>query len=157
MTAVVAHVSEYMTSGPFAVGPREPLGNAARLMDKYGLHHLPVSAEGKLVGIISGRDVELFKALAGGLLDDAVVEQAMTRDPYAVSPDTPLVEVVRTMAERRIGSAVVLEGGRVAGVFTATDAMHVLVGALEGKLFAQRGAAAVVPHRPRAPRRPPAR
>ena len=136
---VVTHVSEYMTSGPFAVGPSEPLANAARLMHKYDVHHLPVWTEGKLVGIISAQDVQHVRMLTAGPIDAITVEDAMTRDPYAPSPSTALVDVVRTMAERRIGSAVVVDAGRIVGVFTATDAMHVLVDALEGKLSGSLG------------------
>lgn len=133
MATRVAHVSEYMTSGPFAVGPREPLTNAARLMDKYELHHLPVSAEGKLIGVLSDHDVEQIQALALEKAREMTVGDVMTPDPYAPSPDTPLVDVVRTMAERRIGSAVVVDKGRVVGVFTTTDAMLALLDALDAK------------------------
>ncbi len=133
MAAAVVHVSEHMTSGPFAVGPNEPMSSAERLMKKYDLHHLPVWTDGKLVGIVSEADVQLVRTISAGQLDAVTVGAAMTRNVYAPSLSTPLVEVVRTMAERRIGSAVVVDGGRIVGVFTATDAMRVLVDALEGR------------------------
>jgi acetoin utilization protein AcuB len=49
---------------------------------------------------------------------------------YAVPPKTPLREVVSEMAERRIGSAVVIEGTQVVGVFTTVDALETLASAL---------------------------
>jgi acetoin utilization protein AcuB len=51
---------------------------------------------------------------------------------YCVSPDAPLVEVAREMAEHKYGSAVVVEGPKVVGVFTTTDALRALV-ALEDR------------------------
>ncbi len=125
------HVSEYMTTGPYAVGPREPLLNAKRLMQKYGLRHLPVWSEGKLVGIVSERDLNLAHALLAQVpAEEIVVEDAMTGDPYAPSPDAPIDEVMRVMIDRKIGSAVVLDQGQIVGIFTATDAMRALLDAL---------------------------
>lgn len=155
MDPLLAHVSEYMTSGPFALGPREPLSNAARLMQKYGVHHLPVWADGKVVGIVSERDVQLVQALSVGHLETTTVEDAMTPDPYSVAPDAPLVEVVHHLTERRVGSAVVVDGGRIVGVFTTADAMRALVEALEGRLSPQLGGARA--RRSRSSRRVPAR
>ncbi len=127
-------VGAYMTRGPYAVGPREPLGNARHLMMKYAIRHLPVRTEGKLVGILSDRDVGTVWLLAHAPHDELVVEDAMTPGPYAVGPDEPLADVVRVMADRKIDSTVVVEDDRIVGVFTSTDAMHALVDALEGKL-----------------------
>ncbi len=131
MAMISPHVSEYMTSGPFAVGPREPLSNARRLMEKYELRHLPVWSEGKLVGIVSDRDLNLVQMLAHASPDDVItIEDAMTPDPYAPSPDTLLVDVVRVMVERKIGSAVVVDAGQIVGIFTASDAMRALLDAI---------------------------
>lgn len=144
------HVSEYMTMGPYAVGPREPLLNAKRLMQKYGLRHLPVWSEGKLVGIVSERDLDLAHAfLAQVPAEEIVVEDAMTGAPYAPSPDTPIDEVVRVMVERKIGSAVVLDQGQIVGIFTATDGMRALLDALAGKLGPSAKLGPSGPPRPR--------
>ena len=51
-------------------------------------------------------------------------------EPYTVAPDAQLREVARTMAERKIGSAVVVDGGEVTGVFTTTDALRALAAVL---------------------------
>jgi len=54
------------------------------------------------------------------------VDEAMSEDVYAVSPDTPLRIVTAEMAERKLGSAVVVDGEKVIGVFTVTDACRAL-------------------------------
>jgi acetoin utilization protein AcuB len=114
------------------VGPYEPLPKAHEIMREHGIRHLPVVAAGALVGILSDRDLNLVQDLAHARPEEITVEDAMTSDPYAVSPDTPLNQVARIMVQRKIGSAVIIEQGGVAGVFTLTDALQALVDALEG-------------------------
>jgi acetoin utilization protein AcuB len=134
MNPISLSVAQYMTPGPYVVGPKEPLGNARRLMEKYEIRHVPVWGEGKLVGVLSERDLELVWMLAHAPPESLTVEDAMTPNPYTVTPDTPLDEAVRVMAERKIGSAVVLEQGRIVGVFTSVDAMDALADVLEGRV-----------------------
>lgn len=132
MTARSPKVTEYMTAGPYAVGPKEPLAEARKLMARHQIRHLPVTTDGKLVGILSERDLQLVWTLAHAPAERLTVEDAMTSDPYTIAPDTPIREAVRQMAQRRIGSAVVVEERRVVGVFTSVDAMHALADVLEG-------------------------
>lgn len=127
-------IAEYVTPAPYAVGPNEPLDNARRLMDKYGIVVLPVRAEGRFVGTLSGRDLRLVWALGQSAPEALTVASAMTAEPYVVSATLPLSDVVRTMAERELDAAIVVDGGATFGVFTSIDAMRALVDALEGKL-----------------------
>lgn len=126
-------VSEYMTPGPYTIGPRAPLADARRIMEEHAIRHLPVREDDELVGILSQRDLEIVWTLAHAPPDALTVEDAMTTDPYAIPPSAPLDEVVRVMSERKIGSAVVLEKGRIVGVFTATDAMRALLDVLRAR------------------------
>ena len=126
-------VGSYTPRAPYAVGPKEPLGNARRLMEKYGIRELPVKAEGKLVGILSGRDLRLVWSLTHPPPEMRTVEEAMTAAPYAVAPETPIDEVVRVMLEKDHDAAVVLDEGRIVGVFTPANALEALVDILEPK------------------------
>ena len=56
------------------------------------------------------------------MIDNDVGAHVCSLDVYAVAPEERLDVVLARMAERRLGSAVVTDGGRIAGVFTATDA-----------------------------------
>jgi acetoin utilization protein AcuB len=114
------------------VGPHQPLPKAHEIMREHQIRHLPVVVDGVLVGILSDRDLNLVQTLAHARPEEITVEDAMTSDPYTVSPDTPLNQVARVMVQRKIGSAVVIEHGSVAGVFTLTDALQALVDTLEG-------------------------
>jgi len=119
-------------------------------MEKYSIHQLPVRTEGKLVGLLAERELRLLWKLAQPAPETLTVEQAMSSDPFTVTSDTALDEVVRLMVQRDVDSAVVVdEGGRVVGVFTATNAMEALVEMAEPKRTRadERGRAAQ-PRRP---------
>jgi acetoin utilization protein AcuB len=126
-------VADYMTRSPHAIGFDQPLSRAQELMSQQRIRHLPVLSGGKLVGLLSERDVAFVEGLREVDARTLRVDQAMTPIPYATTPDTPLTKVAREMFEHRYGSAVVLEDGHVIGVFTTTDALRALTDALEAK------------------------
>jgi acetoin utilization protein AcuB len=80
--------------------------------------------KGRLVGILSDRDANLVEGLAYAPADAITVEDAMTSSPYVVAPDAALEDLVHAMIAGKIGSAVVMEGSAVVGVFTTTDALR---------------------------------
>jgi acetoin utilization protein AcuB len=96
-------------------------------MREHDIRHLPVFDAGRLVGVISERDIILVESLADVNPTEVNVEEAMTTDVYVVEPDTSLLETVGTMIDRKLGSAIVAEGTRVVGVFTTIDALRALV------------------------------
>jgi acetoin utilization protein AcuB len=115
-----------MTKTPITIGHQQPLARAHEVMRDHRVRHLPVLKEGELVGVVSQRDLYFIETLKG--VDPAAVpvEEAMAPDPFTVQIDEPLGKVVETMAEKRYGSAVVLDGKDVAGIFTTVDALALL-------------------------------
>jgi acetoin utilization protein AcuB len=126
----IPSIQEYMTRSPHSIGAGQTVGMARHLMRAHRIRHLPVLVGGKLVGVVSDRDIYWIETLKEAEGDKLPVEEAMTPAPYAVSPDAPLADVVREMAEHKYGSAVVMEGEKVVGVFTSTDAMSALAALL---------------------------
>lgn len=124
-------VADHMTAAPHCIGMDQPLDRAAERMIELGVRHLPVLEGGQLVGLLSERDIALLRSVAPRQLVELKVEEAMSGVPYCVEPATPLCDVARHMALRKLGSAVVAEHGRVVGVFTTTDALEVLAALLE--------------------------
>ena len=116
-------LERFMTRHPHSIRFDEKLKTAEELMAKLHVRHLPVLNGGKLVGVLSDRDVRLVGAAGGKELrvDDACVDE-----PYSVDVDTSLWIVADTMAKKRIGSTLVLEDGKVVGIFTVTDACRAL-------------------------------
>jgi len=119
-------VGEYMTGSPITVGPRVTMAEARQLMRDHGVRHLPVMQAGLLSGIVSARDLALVESLPDVDPKNVAVEEAMSEDVYAIALDTPLRIVTAEMAERKLGSAVVVQDGKVVGVFTVTDACRAL-------------------------------
>jgi acetoin utilization protein AcuB len=120
-------VRDYMSVTPETIGTDQTLSQAHILMRAHGIRHLPVLDGGKLVGIVSQRDLQLIETLKDVDPNEVHVEEAMTPDPFAVRPDTPIDEIADEMATHRYGSAVVVDGERVIGVFTTVDALRALV------------------------------
>ena len=127
-------IERFMTPAPHTIGFRETLATAHRLMGEHGIRHLPVLESGRLVGIVSQRDLHLIETLRGVNPEEVEVSEAMTPAPYTVSPRASLRRVAAEMALHKYGSAVVLEKARVVGVFTTIDALRALFALLgEGR------------------------
>ncbi|WP_437603166.1 CBS domain-containing protein [Sorangium sp. So ce590] len=130
MSSSTLRIQDCMTRSPHSIGADQKVGLARTLMRGHRIRHLPVLRGGRLVGMISERDIYWIETLKDQQGDDLLVSEAMSPCPYAVAPDARLSEVVREMAERKYGSAVVLDGPQVVGVFTTTDALAVLAALL---------------------------
>ena len=124
MSKTIPHVDRYMTTSPFSIGQEQTLAQAHRLMREHTIRHLPVLHGGKLVGVISDRDLSLIETLRDVDPEKVLVEEAMTSSVYAISPKALLDEVVGEMAEHKYGSAVVMDHDKVVGMFTTIDAMR---------------------------------
>jgi acetoin utilization protein AcuB len=100
-------------------------------MTEHGLRHLPVLEHGKLVGILTQRDLYFLETV--GNLDPEVerVEEGMSQEVYCVAPEARIEDVAAEMAAHKYGCAVVVEGHKVVGVFTTIDALEVLVQCLQ--------------------------
>ncbi len=126
MTPEDTTIAEHMSAQPHTIGQEQSLERATDAMRRHCVRHLPVLAGGRLVGIVSERDLALVSAMPGVDPASVPVAEAMTPDPYAPPPDARLVEVVRTMADRKLGAAVVVADGTVRGIFTAVDGLALL-------------------------------
>ncbi|HEX9296442.1 MAG TPA: CBS domain-containing protein [Polyangiaceae bacterium] len=119
-------IRKFMTESPHTIGNHQTLEIAHRMMREHRVRHLPVLEAGKLVGVISQRDLHLIETLEDVDPNDTMVEEAMTTDVYITGPYAPLEEVAATMAEHKYGSAVIVDRGKVVGIFTTVDALSAL-------------------------------
>jgi acetoin utilization protein AcuB len=124
-------IERFMSPCPQTIGQEQPLALGHRIMREHGIRHLPVLHAGKLVGVLSQRDLHFIETLQDVDPDAVEVSEAMSKDTYAVGPKSPLREVAAQMAQHKFGSAVVLEGERVVGIFTTVDALRALSELLE--------------------------
>ncbi len=130
------HVRQYMTSSVMTLNDDGRLLDAALFMRRTGKRHIPVvSKEGKVVGIISDRDVS---RLAPSMLGDITPEEynrifesthlvrAMTKDPICVGPDDLIRDAVLIFYTKKVGALPVVENGKLIGILTVTDMLGLL-------------------------------
>jgi acetoin utilization protein AcuB len=119
-----------MTPFPYAIEVDRPVSEAVRMMAEHDIRHLPVTDQGVPVGVVTDRTVRVVRSDAAGR-GDLPVGEVVLRDAYVVESTRPLDEVAAEMARRHIDSALVVKKGRLAGIFTATDACRYLGQLLE--------------------------
>jgi acetoin utilization protein AcuB len=120
-------IQKYMTPTPHTIGQEQTLQVAHDVMREHGVRHLPVLEGGKLVGLLSQRDLHLVETLREVDPATTTVDEAMTTDVYVTGPDVALDEVAAQMAEHKYGSAVIVDRGKVLGMFTTVDALKAVV------------------------------
>jgi len=124
-------VKDHMTRKPFTVPPGEDVRVAfSRLTDLF-VRQAPVVEGGKVIGIVTDRDLRL--AVAQTIDGSGIsVASVMTPDPVTVSPDTPLKDAARIISRNKFNALpVVGPDGALLGLLTTTDILNGLVKALD--------------------------
>jgi CBS domain-containing protein len=117
------HVVSIMTPLPHTIEAASNIHRAKAVMDTEGIRHLPVTSEGRLVGMLSERDLKLAFAVAattdtGEALN---VGDVCNLEAYIVEYNTPLDQVLMHLAEQRLSSALVTRNGKLVGIVTNSD------------------------------------
>ena len=132
--AKLVTVREYMSPVKYTAAPDEELAVAYERMQSHNVRHLPVQQGGELVGVLFKSDLKLFEIVDPSRLPPTKVSTVMVRQSYTVDPGAPIDRVAREMSRQKYGSAIVVEDGKVVGVFTNTDALKALSDALTDSL-----------------------
>jgi acetoin utilization protein AcuB len=126
-------VSNLMTAIPTSITPESSLRTVMAVMKSAGCRQLPVLSQGKLVGIITDRDIRTVLnspiVLHGrwqdeALIDKVTAENAMTPDPITVTPDTPAYRAAEMLSTYKFGALPVVDGDLVIGIITVTDFLN---------------------------------
>ncbi|MFN8566494.1 MAG: CBS and ACT domain-containing protein [Kouleothrix sp.] len=129
-------VGERMTHPVIPVHPDTPVPEALTMMRREHIRRMPVVQNGKLIGIVTDRDLLHASASSATtlsiwelnyLLSKLTVEKVMSIDVLTVTEATPIEEAARTMADNKIGGLPVLRDGHVVGMITETDLFRVLL------------------------------
>ena len=128
-------IEQFMTTDLFTVRPEDVLDLAANLMHWKHVRHVPVEDdEGKLVGIISHRDLlELYTHDKTNGASEIVVRDVMKQNLVTISPETPTLDALSLMREKNIGCLPVIKADKLIGLITAHDFLTV-----SAKLFEER-------------------
>jgi CBS domain-containing protein len=120
----MTRLGELMTGAVVSVAPEDTLGEAAERMAEDGVGSAVVLDSGRLIGILTERD--LLRAVAGRVhTSEARVRQWMTVDPLTATEATSADEAMRTMLEQGFRHLPVVEGGRTIGVVSLRELMRV--------------------------------
>lgn len=126
-------VREMMTGAPISVVPDTPVFDARQTMLKERIRHLLVVEDGRLVGIVTDRDIRLnLPSQATSLsmwevnylLAKLTVGKVMTKGVIITGPDQEAADAARLMLEHKIGALPVLDGDRLVGIITETDVLR---------------------------------
>jgi acetoin utilization protein AcuB len=118
-------VRDVMATSLVTVGPRETARRAYRLMRDHRFRHLPVVEDGRLVGVLSDRD--LRPVLLSPTLARAQVGELMSENLTTVTPDALVEEAASLLVVKKIGCLPVVADGALVGIVTETDLLAVLV------------------------------
>jgi acetoin utilization protein AcuB len=137
----IPHVGFVMTPFPHFVDTDNEVGEVERLMREHHIHHVPVQQNGRVVGIISERDLYHLGDRFLPITERARIRarDIMAHNPYVVAFDTPLNDVALEMAKRHIGSAIVLHHEKLAGILSATDICRILAEIFESEFSPSTG------------------
>jgi acetoin utilization protein AcuB len=136
-------VGERMSHPVITVRPDMPIVDALNMMKREGIRRTPVVKDGKLIGIVSDKDLmnaspspatSLSVWEINYLLTKVTVKDVMTKDVLTVKEDTPIEIAARIMADNKIGGLPVMREGTVVGIITETDLFKIfleLMGARE--------------------------
>jgi CBS domain-containing protein len=131
----IPNVGSVMTPFPYSVDADETFENIETLMNAHNIRHVPVQQDGQVVGIVSERDLHTRLGRTATLANKSRIRarDIMVENPYLVAFETPLNEVTNQMAQRHIGSAIVLHHGKLAGILSAMDVCRILAEILESE------------------------
>ena len=137
---MMSRVREFMTTSLVTLEPESFMEEAILLEMRRKIRHIPIVDNGKLVGIVTDRDIKrAMPSLLTGtdretherVMKGTKVSQIMTKSPLTTSPDTPLKDAVKVLCDRKFGALPVVQGGAVVGILTETDLLRAFLKVLD--------------------------
>jgi acetoin utilization protein AcuB len=129
-------VSQWMTKSVMTIKPKDTLRHARERLTKYRINQIPVVVNDKLVGIVTDRDVRdaypsSLRLFYGKDIDEFgdshTVEEVMTYNVVAISPQTSLREAAQRLRRQRFGALPVVENGKLVGIITRSDLLDAML------------------------------
>jgi acetoin utilization protein AcuB len=145
-------VGERMSRPVISLSPETPVNEALAMFREEHIRRAPVMKEGKLLGIVSERDLlnaspspvtSLSIWELNYLISKVTVKTVMSKKVVTVDQDTPIEEAARIMADKKIGGVPVVSAGKVVGIITETDLFKILLELMGARQKALRVTASV--------------
>ena len=129
-------VRDVMTRNLITVDPETSFTDALKIMRENKIRRLPVLENGKLVGIVTEKDI-LYASPSKAttldvwelhyLLSKLKIREIMTRDVVTIQEDIPVEEAAKIMVDNKIGALPVMKGDELVGIITETDIFKVFL------------------------------
>ncbi len=113
-------VRDCMTTPVHTAHPEETVAAVREVFRRRRIRQLPVVAVGRVIGIVTDRDVR------GAASDTATVDAVMTPNPATVTPAVPVERAALLLRERKIGALPVVEGDTLVGIVSESDLLEAL-------------------------------
>jgi acetoin utilization protein AcuB len=138
-------IENWMQRNVHVVKPLDGVFHARELMEVHRINQLPVVVNGRLVGIVTDRDVRdampgaIAAARAAALThrrhvtpeEEPTVEATMSAEVMTLGPHDSVVAAARVLRRERIGALPIVDGGRLVGILTRSDVLDAFVGLSE--------------------------
>jgi acetoin utilization protein AcuB len=131
----------WMTTKVRTVAPSNSIEQARDLLKRYRINQLPVIARGKLLGMVTDRDVRGSPGLhrgAAGAVADQRVQSVMSRPAIALGCHSTLLNAAEVMRRSRIGAVPILRGEILVGIVTRSDILDAFIGLANGRYYRNR-------------------
>lgn len=132
----ILRVRDCMSPDPAFVAPTDSLERVIQLLRRRDIRSVPVIEDGKLVGIVTDRDIRQVAPAYPFFRDEdeihryrenLTVTSAMTADPMTIGPEAPLVAAAKILETYRISSLPVVDGEKLVGLLSVTDVLRAFV------------------------------
>lgn len=120
-----------MTREVVTIAPSTTVADALAVLDTNNIRHLPVTDGGRVVGVVSDRDLRM--AISADPAGGSGVADVMTTEPITVPSSTPVETAARTLTRRRIGCVPVVDDGALVGILTESDLLRAFVELMAGR------------------------
>ena len=117
----MGHVKDVMTQNPTSCDPATTVVDAAKVMASEDVGPVPVVKDGRLVGIVTDRDIVLRVVAEGRDPSSTTVGEIASSDLETVSPDDDLDTALRKMASSKVRRLPVVEGDQLVGIVAQAD------------------------------------
>jgi CBS domain-containing protein len=114
-------IRDVMTTEVKACEPTATVVDAAKVMAQEDVGPVPIVEDGRLVGIVTDRDIVVNVVAKGGEANTTTVGDIASRDIVTISPDDDLSDALDLMAEHQVRRLPVVEGDRLVGIVAQAD------------------------------------
>ncbi|MCA1926886.1 MAG: CBS and ACT domain-containing protein [Calditerrivibrio sp.] len=133
-------IKDWMTKDVITIDSKDTMLDALHIMKEHKIRRLPVVHKGKLLGIVTEKDIKTYSPSKASTLDiyemhnvlaETNVEDVMTKNVITVSPDDPIEKAALILRDKRIGGLPVVDANKnLLGLITAIDVFDLFVEAM---------------------------